>query len=707
MSDCRDSRPLGSPPMRKEVLSAFFGEFRSLRPVQRDAFHPILEGSDALILSPTGSGKTEGAIAPLVTRLWDELNSDMGPVIIYVSPTKALANDLHQRLIGRCEQLGIRLGLRHGDRSDLTRRTSPGILITTPESLDVLLSSRNRPVAYVRALVVDEIHLLYNVQRGLQLSVLIRRLELRLNRRIQIIGMSATLANADELIRFFFGTSRSPAPRIIRDSSRKPLASHIRILSDLDELSRLLARVTAIRPTKLLIFANSRRECDRIGAQLSAAQSNLPPVYVHHSSQSRASREEVEERFARDRSAICVATSTLELGVDIGDIDAVLLYGVPPSVESFLQRIGRGNRRSNESSVVCLVPPESKRPTIDALAYHAIIKRAESGSFESEPAFTLFGAAVQQILSHLRYEKGGYVRTADFAALFASQPHLEESVVSDILSQLAEAGVLVRHDYKHRYCAGDGFHRLESFRLIYGNYPAAAQTAGVISNERELGRIPIVNLLRLESGTHIRFAGRTLRVRRVLRDRIEVEPGVASSPIVELTYLGNRPGIHPQILSDIRALIENQTVDYEILSPKDRSSIKHTVEHLSPLLRNGATPVVKASDGFHHLVFGGSLFNRAIASVARDYPLRFDDVSVTTSSPIDVRTLPCSLQEFVDLLPSETEGQTLFQGLLPATLARFELNERWLKTPAHGVSLARLRTGPIRLVEQSKIPGFL
>src|SRR5208337_3217745 len=216
MNDPSDNTTLPDRLAQRAVLSAFYGDFSELRAIQEQAFQPIYEGQDALITSPTGSGKTEAAVTPLIARWFRALRADRGPVVLYVSPTKALVNDLHARLSRPCAELGVSIGVRHGDRSDLSRSRPPGLLITTPESLDVLLARGDTFLAGVRSVVIDEIHLLYNAQRGLQLSVLVGRLERLVRRQIQVISMSATIADAHELLSFFFGSQSARTSVVVR-----------------------------------------------------------------------------------------------------------------------------------------------------------------------------------------------------------------------------------------------------------------------------------------------------------------------------------------------------------------------------------------------------------------------------------------------------------------------------------------------------------
>jgi ATP-dependent Lhr-like helicase len=154
----------------------------------------VLEGGDVLILAGTGSGKTEAVLAPLAQRWLPAMRREGGCTILYVTPTRALANDLLRRIEPPMEALGLRVGVRHGERNDLSRARKPDLLITTPESLDVLLTGRDAALQSVRGVVLDEIHLLYNTQRGFQLGVLLKRLDAFTGTVCQVVGLSATVA---------------------------------------------------------------------------------------------------------------------------------------------------------------------------------------------------------------------------------------------------------------------------------------------------------------------------------------------------------------------------------------------------------------------------------------------------------------------------------------------------------------------------------
>ena len=167
----------------ERVATAFYGRFHTLRAAQEAAIEPLVSGCNVVLSAGTGSGKTEAVVAPLMSRYWRHAAHTNALVLLYIAPTKALVNDLEKRLYPPLYSLGLRVGIRHGDRDDLSTGPTPQVLITTPESFDVLLFRKEPALQTIRAVVMDEIHLLYNTQRGLQLSILLQRLQERLGAR--------------------------------------------------------------------------------------------------------------------------------------------------------------------------------------------------------------------------------------------------------------------------------------------------------------------------------------------------------------------------------------------------------------------------------------------------------------------------------------------------------------------------------------------
>lgn len=695
--------------LRNHIIRAFFGQFPTLYPVQSQAIGPLKAGFDALLLSPTASGKTEAALAPIIDRWYDVARTAEGTTILYVCPTRALINDLVARLTPPMDALGLTVGVRHGDRSDLGRRESPDLLITTPESLDVLLCKKEKALRDVQVVIFDEVHLLYNSQRGFQLGALLGRLERLCGRRLQVVGLSATVSNPQDLAKFLFGEDQRLGLTVIEGGPSRPIQGHVRRLLGSDDFCGLIRRMMQAGPAKLLLFADSRRQCDGLATQLKDGGIPSTDVYVHYSSLSRESREQVEQEFARNPNGVCIATSTLELGIDIGDIDAVILYGAPAGWESFLQRIGRGNRRLNRTSVVGLVPPDSKHAALESLAFLSLLRRAQAGQLQRESAFCLYGAALQQILSCLLEKRGGFVGPSEVGELFSAYGHVNREAIESMMETLSEGGILIRHGFKRLYGAGEGFHRLASLRLLHGNFPARSREVKVWEGNREIGTVPVTNLIRVAPGSRVRFAGRIWEVQQVRPDQIDVRPARGKGPAIDFLYPGKGPSMDPATLEDVFSLIESGEIDHRVLLARDADWLTGRIQQLQPYVKGGGVPSVRSDGGFYYLTFGGFLLNQAITLSVEERTQAIDDVSLRVRMPISFSELPEAPEKFgpsvVDLLDLSKEA-TIFQSLLPAHLARREMAEVWLKTPAHERTLARLRQSSSRSCDSGAVVGF-
>ncbi|MGD9896790.1 MAG: DEAD/DEAH box helicase [Candidatus Methylacidiphilaceae bacterium] len=349
-------------------------------PVQRAAWPLIQSGRPVLLSSPTGSGKTLaaflGAIDQLVRRgqsgkLADEV------AVLYVSPLRALSYDVHRNLLEPLSGIGralaaqgldapeIRIGVRTGDTSPLERarmmRHPPHLLVTTPESLYLLLGSPGGRLllATIQLVIVDEIHAVAAGKRGAHLSLSLERLSALTRSPFQRIGLSATQRPIRELARFLTGVTAKKAPScaIVDLGSRRKIELALElppsplepVLANevWEEIYDRLAELARSRRTTL-VFVNSRRLAERVAHQLSGRLGH-EGVAAHHGSLSRERRLAAEERLKTGHLSVLVATSSLELGIDVGEIDLVCQLGSPRSIASLLQRVGRAGHRVNGS----------------------------------------------------------------------------------------------------------------------------------------------------------------------------------------------------------------------------------------------------------------------------------------------------------------------------------------------------------------------
>jgi ATP-dependent Lhr-like helicase len=337
-----------------------------LRPLQTEAVSPLLTGSDALLLAPTAGGKTEAASFPLLTRMATE--GWGAPSLLYLAPLKALLNNLLPRLETYAGWLGRRAAIWHGDvttgQRAMLRRDPPDLLLTTPESLEAMLVSTkvdHHPwFAQVRAVVVDEVHAFAGDDRGWPLLAVLERLSKVAGRPLQRVGLSATVGNPAELLHWLQGSragsrrgvvvapgvaipevpSKHPSFAATAPASPPPGDVQLDYVGSLANASKIIASLHG--GEKRLVFCDSKKLVEELGASL---RLRGVTTFLSHASLSLDERRRAEQAFAESRDCVIVSTSTLELGIDVGDLDRVIQINAPWSVASFLQRFGRTGRR--------------------------------------------------------------------------------------------------------------------------------------------------------------------------------------------------------------------------------------------------------------------------------------------------------------------------------------------------------------------------
>jgi ATP-dependent Lhr-like helicase len=334
-----------------------------LRPLQKAAVHPLMDGDDAILLAPTAGGKTEAATFPLLSAMRHKHWT--GTSVLYLAPLKALLNNLIHRVGSYAKWLGRRAALWHGDTPESTRRRirteHPDVLLTTPESLEAMLISVKTDHAHmlgrVRAVVVDEVHAFAGDDRGWHLLAVLERLEHLTGHRIQRVGLSATIGNPGALLTWLQGADPDHRPgQVVTPGTTLPTATDDSELPrpagevELDYVGSLANAAKVIsalhRGEKRLVFCDSRKQVEELGAALRARDVT---VFLSHASLSTDERTRSEHAFAEARDCVIVSTSTLELGIDVGDLDRVVQIDSPSTVASFLQRIGRTGRRAGTS----------------------------------------------------------------------------------------------------------------------------------------------------------------------------------------------------------------------------------------------------------------------------------------------------------------------------------------------------------------------
>ncbi len=383
------------------VADWFRRSFAAPTAAQRKGWPPIAAGRHTLVLAPTGSGKTLAAFLGAIDGLVRD-PEPRGTRVVYVSPLKALNHDIEKNL--RAPLAGIDLprpvtvAVRSGDtpQNERTamRRHPPDILITTPESLYLILTSAARDMlASVETVIVDEIHAVAATKRGTHLALSLERLEHLAGRPVQRVGLSATQRPLEEIARFLGGRDR--AVEIVDAGAAKPLDLEVIVpVEDMRELGgeaeidgeprqsiwpalypRLLELVQEHRST--LVFVNSRRSAERVAHRLNElAEADI--ARAHHGSIAREQRLEIEDMLKSGRLPALVATSSLELGIDMGAIDLVVQVESPKSVAAGLQRVGRAGHQVDAASLGRFIPKYRG----DLLETAVVVERMRRGEIE-------------------------------------------------------------------------------------------------------------------------------------------------------------------------------------------------------------------------------------------------------------------------------------------------------------------------------------
>ncbi len=380
--------------------------FESPTAPQRLAVEPIADGEDTLVVAPTGSGKTETAMLPVLSAIVaeradrspppgeDEPQTPFGISALYVTPLRALNRDMRERLEWWGETLDVEVDVRHGDTSDYRRRKQatdpPDVLVTTPETLQAMFTGARlrEALADVAHVVVDEIHELAAAKRGAQLTVALERLR-ELAGAFQRVGLSATVGDPEEVGAFLTGgrgctvhTVEAGADLDVDVVHPEVTAEDERLAAELATDAETASHVRSIRDLvaeneSTLIFVNTRQTAEAMGARVKALDL---PIGVHHGSLSKEARIAVEDRFKHGAIDGLICTSSMELGIDVGRVDHVVQFGSPRQVTRLLQRVGRAGHREGQRSSGTIVT----RGADDTMEAMAIARRAREG--EVEPA---------------------------------------------------------------------------------------------------------------------------------------------------------------------------------------------------------------------------------------------------------------------------------------------------------------------------------
>ena len=536
------------PALQHHIVNAL--GWRELRPFQEKVIPHLLDGKHMIVLAPTAGGKTECAVFPVLSKMLEE--NWQGLSVLYICPIKALLNNLEMRLGRYAELLGRRSGVWHGDVIDsdkaAIRREAPDILLTTPESLEAMLVSQRTDTAemfgQLQVVIIDEVHAFAGDDRGWHLLSVLSRIEKIADREFQRIGLSATVGNPEDLLAWLTGPHVRPA-QVHRPEACGVNEAEVTLdfVGSLDNAATVIGRLH--RGEKRLVFVDSRSKAEKLTRALKSREVR---TWVVHSSLSPDQRAQSERAFAEQSDCVIVATSALELGIDVGDLDRVIQIDTPSKVSSFLQRMGRTGRRAG-TRANCLFLTLEHQTLVQA---DALLRLWEQGYVEPvvPPSFPVHVLA-QQLMA-LALAGRGITRT-DWPEWLAKVPALTEmnaaqQLIDYMLDQRIfydDQGVLW-FDVEGEKAFGKR-HFMELLTMI-----TSEPIYTVVHGRQEIGYVEAIALnFKPHEPHHLLLAGRTWRIGSIdwRRHIIRVEPAKVAAAI---RWHGHGPTLSYALCQSIR-----------------------------------------------------------------------------------------------------------------------------------------------------------
>ncbi|WFE99591.1 DEAD/DEAH box helicase [Micromonospora sp. WMMD964] len=676
-------------------------QWPALRPLQQAAVQPLLAGEDALLLAPTAGGKTEAAVFPLLSRMAQENWSDTS--VLYICPLKALLNNLLPRLESYAAWLGRRAALWHGDvtigRRRAILRERPDILLTTPESLESMLVSSvvDHDVFFSRlqVIVVDEVHAFAGDDRGWHLLAVLERLGRVAGRPLQRIGLSATVGNPDELLAWLQGSGHGRRSASVVAPDRHPVTPVSRPSGEveLDYVGSVhnAAKVIAAlhHGQKRLVFCDSRALVEDLGQRLRALNVT---TFLSHASLSVDERRRAEEAFAQERNCVIVATSTLELGIDVGDLDRVIQINAPRSVAAFLQRIGRTGRRPG-SSRNCLFLALDGEGLLHAAGLLNLWAQGWVEAVVPPPEPRHIVAQQMLALALQKHRIGDNLWSQEWNGLMPFDNsadvivrHLVKCGFLDIDSGMLFIGPEAESRFGHRH-----------FMDMLAVFTAPPQFT-VLAGRSEIGRTdPALLTAKVLGPRLLLLAGRSWRVTHVdwRRQRCFVEPAEGGGRALWMTD-GSPQGLSFRMVRAMRDVLLGADPPVA-LTGRAKSRLAVLRDEAAPVVHPAGPVLVRDGDGeVRWWTWAGFRANAtliATLSELADPGQRYDDASIRLRPDVDRAMVHQAMADAADriCLP-DVAGKALaglkFSAALPERLAVATLASRLADIPAAQAVLA-------------------
>ncbi|MCG6867377.1 MAG: DEAD/DEAH box helicase [Gammaproteobacteria bacterium] len=676
--------------------------WRTLRPLQEEAIEPILTGSSALLIAPTAGGKTEAALFPLLSRL---LGESWEPIsILYVCPIKALLNNLEHRLRRYAQWTGRRVGIWHGDvgPGDRNRilKDPPDILLATPESLEVMLVSRRTDqaslFANIQAVVVDEIHAFAGDDRGWHLLAVLDRINRLAEKDLQRIGLSATVGNPETLLGWLKAGGVSPGV-VVAPGGGASMQSDVAVdyVGTLRNAAIVVSRLH--RGEKRLIFCDSRSQVESLAGEL---RSHGVQTFVSHSSLAVDERRRAEAAFVEARNCVIVATSTLELGIDVGDLDRVIQIDAPSTVAAFLQRLGRTGRRSG-SRRNCLFLATSHEAFIRTLG---LLELWSTGYVEPvTPPRKPFPVLAQQVMA-LCLQEGGVGRHTwhDWLRGVFQAARLTRTESEQLVEHMLDQGYLFQDQgILSIGSAGEEQFGKRHYLPLFSVFDTPPLFT-VYHGRTELGAVHQLTFqIKREETISLSLAGRFWRVKHLdwKRRRAFVEP--STEPGRSRWLSAGQPWSYELSQAVLKVLAGS--VPAVSLSRRAKDERDAVLSEYA-WAETGKTTLVWDENGASWWTFGGGVLNSAIAArLARTRgKLGYDNFAVHIKGQRRIEPNVAGIRELIDeaddLVPPVTDevredykfGECVPEALLESMIGlRFFCVETWDRIRRRDLHLVR------------------
>lgn len=693
------------PALQHHIVNSL--GWRELRPFQDEVIAPILAGQHLIVLAPTAGGKTEAAFFPVVSRMLSEDWSGLS--LLYVCPIKALLNNLDVRLQRYCSLIGRRSALWHGDVTTTARRhvlrDPPDCLLTTPESLEVMLVSPNvddrRLFSQLRVVIVDEIHAFAGDDRGWHLLSVLERITKLAGREIQRIGLSATVGNPGALIEWLAGSCRGERRVFVPPATATSEADvKLDYVGSLHNAAVVISRLH--RGEKRLVFIDSRARAEELGMEL--RQLGVT-AFVTHSSLSQEQRHQTEDAFANREDCVIVATSVLELGIDVGNLDRVMQIDSPATVSSFLQRMGRTGRRPGTTRN-CLFLATQEETLVQAAA---LIDLWAEGYIEPiVPPVEPYHVLAQQLMALSLQERGIGRRT--WLEWIRGVPAFREmytAQIEQVVGWMLERGLLWEDEGilgigKQGEEAYGRKHFLELFSVFM-----SPPLFSVLHGGQELGFVDELTFLGKQEGPRILLlGGRSWRVTHVDWQRKTAYVEAAEGP-GKSRWAGTGPGLGFRLCQAIKRVLASDVMGAR-WSQRAQERLAEIRQDFAWLTSDASAVVPNAHGQAEWWTFAGHRANATLvpvlsqashSSLTHDsFTLRFaQGVSLTD---VEQAILGLRSRGVVELLPAVDERAVnglKFYDCLPGELALQLLQMRMRDSHSAKQVVAQ----PTRFVSQS------